>query len=630
MAATWPPSADVLEALVFDVLGPILQDSAAGSKQAAAFVPGQALSWRRLGLDSSQGVRFMTALSRELRVRWPAQADVMPELTGTLMFSHGTTSKLIAFLEKTLGSLPTSDAAAQEERSGTPKAAADENRVQAAKHTSEEGAVNLAVGHVVSVGTICMSVNMMEMCDLRRWPGPFDWVFSTPAMALHCLRDNFATFLDPSKYFSAPSGKAGHSIYSPMLEREVIFNHHNPMVSHEYSFLSQCTDHFMGLFKSWPLNAEEALSQASPDKQALFLLFNLEKRGPLVDDDVLGLFAQMRAQCLLPFELLVVKVRTNCEDKKPTHRTLVQEERRGAGGEGLQPCMLSVHELRCVGGHDGLRFSNADDAAVLKAVLLGEASEATIDGSLPMKRTFALSEQSPAATRKSPSGANGYNGKVESAGVALTSKLPVQDFLGRAQELHERHPGALRLHRPQLLKFLRRLGIRDEGAPGEGAAQAVVDSGTGGYDQVWKPLQKALQCTPVFLSQCDRLRIWAPAASKVLPALEVLRSWTTPEAVDSQLVCALLVLKDGLPDYVEPCSSIERADAGQQQEPAARHLLEPAAATSEVGLQIEYEFKTNSDLFRMYEPPANIPVKGLRTQARYAVVTRRLGKTPTT
>lgn len=58
----------------------------------------------------------------------------------------------------------------------------------------------------------------MEHWNLRRWPGPFDWIFSGPEMVTHCLAEgrrgapggsrSFATFLDASKYLAKPCNKA--------------------------------------------------------------------------------------------------------------------------------------------------------------------------------------------------------------------------------------------------------------------------------------------------------------------------------------------------------------------------------------------------------------------------------------
>lgn len=50
----------------------------------------------------------------------------------------------------------------------------------------------------------------MEQWGLRRWPSPFDWIFSAPEMVKHCLNEStsFNSFLDQTKYIPAPCNKA--------------------------------------------------------------------------------------------------------------------------------------------------------------------------------------------------------------------------------------------------------------------------------------------------------------------------------------------------------------------------------------------------------------------------------------
>ena len=43
--------------------------------------------------------------------------------------------------------------------------------------------------HVMSVGPTCISAMALQKAGLRTSATPLDWIFSSPAMIEHCLRD---------------------------------------------------------------------------------------------------------------------------------------------------------------------------------------------------------------------------------------------------------------------------------------------------------------------------------------------------------------------------------------------------------------------------------------------------------
>ena len=159
--------------------------------------------------------------------------------------------------------------------------------------------------------------------------------------------------------------KAGHEIYSQMLGRDVIFNHHNPMISADYDFLHSCTRSFQQLLKGW---ASQPLERISKLDFVLFLLFNLERRVELRDAAVLDLFGELVQQSHLRFKLLVVKVVTRAEVEEPQQQLLMRQARMALGRLGVEH-ELRVHELRCRGNHDGWRFSDEVDLQALEAIV---------------------------------------------------------------------------------------------------------------------------------------------------------------------------------------------------------------------------------------------------------------------
>lgn len=91
------------------------------------------------------------------------------------------------------------------------------------------------VNHI-ALGTFCHVAAALRATGLRRWTGPFDWIFSTPGLVSDCLEDGFATLLDPAQLRSVPpearTGGAArqcrHVLYEDRYGLPTVFNHHDP------------------------------------------------------------------------------------------------------------------------------------------------------------------------------------------------------------------------------------------------------------------------------------------------------------------------------------------------------------------------------------------------------------------
>ncbi|MBJ9695769.1 DUF1796 family putative cysteine peptidase [Burkholderia cenocepacia] len=100
----------------------------------------------------------------------------------------------------------------------------------------------LPVSHIVSLGTHCITSFLLKKYGLKRYSLPFDWVFSSPEAVMHCLDDNFVTFLDGSHYRSITEERetkepgASHTYY---LERYGVINmfaHRDPTRPADYAY----------------------------------------------------------------------------------------------------------------------------------------------------------------------------------------------------------------------------------------------------------------------------------------------------------------------------------------------------------------------------------------------------------
>lgn len=94
------------------------------------------------------------------------------------------------------------------------------------------------INYVMSIGPACYVSAMLDRWDLRRFAGPFDWMFSSIRLVEHVLRDGFKTFLsrdemDPVVMENGET-RVQHRFYAPMADYmltggEPIFFHHNPL-----------------------------------------------------------------------------------------------------------------------------------------------------------------------------------------------------------------------------------------------------------------------------------------------------------------------------------------------------------------------------------------------------------------
>lgn len=91
------------------------------------------------------------------------------------------------------------------------------------------------VNHV-ACGTFCHVASSLRAAGLRRWTGPFDWIFSAPGLIGECLDDGFAGFLAPEHLRSVPPAERTHGAkrqcrhvaYEAAYGLPILFNHHDP------------------------------------------------------------------------------------------------------------------------------------------------------------------------------------------------------------------------------------------------------------------------------------------------------------------------------------------------------------------------------------------------------------------
>lgn len=115
-------------------------------------------------------------------------------------------------------------------------------------------------GPFFSVGAGCYTSDMLNRAGLRQSAGPFDWVFSSPALVRECLNDQFATYLNRAFYqpVAVPSrgnpkyGRTDHAVFRERHARVNFFNHHDVTSPEGYAYINRAVLRFLDALKPGP------------------------------------------------------------------------------------------------------------------------------------------------------------------------------------------------------------------------------------------------------------------------------------------------------------------------------------------------------------------------------------------
>jgi hypothetical protein len=97
---------------------------------------------------------------------------------------------------------------------------------------------------ICSLGPNCHAAQIMKRLNWKQESHPFDWIFSSPAIILDCLKDRFEKFLD-TQYYLRDSGCEGntHSHYFQDTTL-TMFNHYNPLRPEHSDYYRRCITRF--------------------------------------------------------------------------------------------------------------------------------------------------------------------------------------------------------------------------------------------------------------------------------------------------------------------------------------------------------------------------------------------------
>ena len=250
-----------------------------------------------------------------------------------------------------------------------PARAPEELHVHVEPQASHETEPPVPIAYVLSLGSLCCTARFMQDHGLRPFAGPFDWIFSSPSMVSHCLRDDFKLFLEPEQYHSVDMSDctAGHALYSEMIGKKTVFNHHNPLTPHDYEHFIRAVTRFKVVLTSPLPKLLLLVTKTPPPREEVADLFSTLLDRPGTQN----------------FELLVVDLRTCPGGSAPTSNLVVHQR------SAEQNAALHFYEMRCRAAHSGVVFLDALDAAHFDELCLhctvGDAGVGAL-----VKRRFAL------------------------------------------------------------------------------------------------------------------------------------------------------------------------------------------------------------------------------------------------
>lgn len=199
--------------------------------------------------------------------------------------------------------------------------------------------------------------------ELRRYAGPFDWIYSSAEMVRHCLEDNFVTLLDPFQVVKA-GASWGHRMYAKMLGRCVVWPHHDPKSKDRCHFTRSCER-----FRRVLLCPERKLfvfASLVKSQKELEIVRSADSAGNS-NAEVLRLFEHMRRHGVQNFEIVAVQVVESNVGESRHHIPQVRPVRdTGPGSE-----RLIVYELHCKGKCTGIYFKEKADEEALRRLLRG-------------------------------------------------------------------------------------------------------------------------------------------------------------------------------------------------------------------------------------------------------------------
>jgi len=216
--------------------------------------------------------------------------------------------------------------------------------------------------HVMSLGARCLMSDTLLTEGFRNYAGPFDWIYTNMDMVVDCIRDDFKKFLDLKLLKGAGAGykvQVGHKVYGPMINRDIVFPHHDPRSADRERF-QRSTSRLLNILQL-KLRKLFCFCDLVKSQRALDEFRGTDGAG----EKVKQLFDAMQAKGVKNFELVVIAICTGSASAARGSPLV----RRHAIVQDVKTCRLQVQELHCVGACTGLKFKQKADSKTLGAII---------------------------------------------------------------------------------------------------------------------------------------------------------------------------------------------------------------------------------------------------------------------
>ncbi len=187
---------------------------------------------------------------------------------------------------------------------------------------------------------------------LKQSSMPFDWIFSSPEMIAHAIRDDFRQFLARDNISAVPMKRrpdpslcrADNVFYRDRFGVSFIFNHHDPSENEDdYQYFVRCVHRFRALLRG---------------EKVLFLLFKHLRMDP--DNYAVAAYSDL-ASLLHPHDLLCVEISTRL-GSAPAYEVIVSDDN------------LEVGRFRTSAGPSGVSFGCIEDYEAISALIRARAA----------------------------------------------------------------------------------------------------------------------------------------------------------------------------------------------------------------------------------------------------------------
>jgi hypothetical protein len=129
--------------------------------------------------------------------------------------------------------------------------------------------------NIISLGTHCLTSFTLKKFRLKKWSGPFDWIFANMGMITHCIEDNFYTYLDRKYHQAVPeesrihtdANACEHTYYRDNYGIRFLFNHYDASVEQHFQYYKRCVERFQCALNGQARNLLVCISDCiSPDE----------------------------------------------------------------------------------------------------------------------------------------------------------------------------------------------------------------------------------------------------------------------------------------------------------------------------------------------------------------------------